>query len=502
MFPILTDIVFLLSVDFKQLTARMINQVSKMGETILKYYHKTLLISLYFILFHSSAFPQGLDNIDPIGRFTATWFAEMVDVELVGDRAWVAGVGGLAAFNISDPGNPVFLARYTPSPDSNPFGYRFYHSAIGESFAYASGRLAGIWVIDITNLNFIMFESMHKVEGVSYEGLYLAANRLYACRHEKGLEIFDLVGDFIISISVYENLSNAWSVVVEEGIAYVADGSGGLKILDVNNPNNITELSAIATTGSARDIELVNGIAYVAVGSQGLDIFDVSNPSKPILLSNYQSPFFTAGVSVDDGKAYLAEWDIVEVIDVSNGQAPFLLGWEEMTMRGMGIAARDSILYVANWLNFDVLRFGNTQEPDIFLPKTFSDLGNIPVGSSSDVIIRVLNTGPSELSVDSVTSSEDFFTIDPDFLVIEPGGVAEVKLTFTPVDTLNTQAVISFWSNDPDEPRRTFVARGNTNAIRIGDVAPDFTLNDIEGVPHTLSDYAGKVIVLAFFASW
>ena len=104
--------------------------------------------------------------------------------------------------------------------------------------------------------------------------------------------------------------------------------------------------------------------------------------------------------------------------------------------------------------------------------------------------------------MDSVTSSEDFFTIDPDFLVIEPGGVAEVTLTFTPVDTLNTQAVISFWSNDPDEPRRTFVARGNTNAIRIGDVAPDFTLNDIEGVPHTLSDYAGKVIVLAFFASW
>lgn len=481
---------------------RIINQVSKMSETLLELARKTLVISLYFILFHSSAFPQGLDNIDPVGRFKATWFAEMVDVELVGEKAWVAGVGGLTVFGISDPLNPVLLGRYNPSSDQNPFGERFYHSVISGNIAYASGRIDGISVINTTNLDFRSRKSVHKEEGVSYEGLYLDENYLYACRHENGLEIFDLVGDSIFSKSVYENLSNAWAVVVEEGIAYVTDGGGGLKILNVSDPNNVSEYSAIATTGSARDVDVVNGIAYVAVGSQGLDIFDVSEPSNPIFLSNYQSPFFTAGVSVDDNKAYLAEWDIVEVIDVSNGEAPFLLGWEEMTVRGMSIAARDSFLYVANWLNFDILRFGNTQEPDIFLTETFFDFGSIPVGSSSDVIIRVLNTGPSELSVDSITSTGDDFTLDTDFMNIEPGGVAEVKLTFTPVDSLRTQSVISFWSNDPDEPRRTFIAKGNTNSLKIGDTAPDFTLLDINGIPHTLSDYAGKVIVLSFFASW
>ena len=104
--------------------------------------------------------------------------------------------------------------------------------------------------------------------------------------------------------------------------------------------------------------------------------------------------------------------------------------------------------------------------------------------------------------MDSITSNEIDFTLDTDFLNIEPGGVAEVELTFTPVDDQTTQAVIRFWSNDPDEPRRTFVARGNTTSLRVGDSAPDFTLNDIGGVPHTLSDYAGNVIVLAFFTSW
>ena len=471
-----------------------------MSETILKLYHKTFVISFCFFLFNSSAIPQSLDNIDPVGRFEAFWFAEMLDVELKGDIAWVSGVGGLVAIDVRDPQNPTMFSRYNPS--INPYGPRFYRSAIGENIAYASGRLDGISVINIANLNSLIRESVHKEEGVNYEGLYLSANQLYACRHEKGLEIFEIGGDSLISINSYENLSNAWTVVVEGGIAYVADGSGGLKILNVNDPNNISEISAIATTGTARDLNVVDGIAYVAVGSQGLDIIDVTDPSNPIVLSNYQSPFFTASVSVDGDKAYLAEWDIVEVIDVSDGQAPFAVGWEEITMRGMGIAARDSFLYVANWLNFDILRFGNTQEPDIFLPESFHDFGRTPVGSSFDVIIRVLNTGPTELSVDSITSSGDDFTLDSDFLNIEPGGVAEVKLTFTPVDSQITQSVIFFWSNDPDEPQRSFIAKGNTTSLRVGDSAPDFTLDDINGIPHTLSDYAGNVIVLAFFASW
>ena len=458
------------------------------------------------MLFHSEAFPQALDNIDPIGSFKAPWFAEMFDVELVGNRAWVSGVGGLVAFDISDPTDPNFPVftggRYAPSSDSNTFGARFYHSAIGGNLAYASGRLDGISVINITNLNFLYLEKLHIEEGVSYEGLYLDANYLYAARHEKGLEIFELVSNSILSIGVYENLTNAWTVLVEAGIAYVTDGLGGFKILNVSDPINISELSAMPTSAPARDVDVVNGIAYVAVGSQGLDIFDVSDPSIPIFLSNYQSPFFTAGVSVDGDKAYLAEWDIVEVIDVSNGQAPFVLGWEEMTVRGMGIAARDSLLYVANWLNFDVLQFGNTQEPDIFLPETFYFFGNTPVGSSSDSIIIVQNTGSTMLSVDSITSNGTDFTIDHDFLNIEPGGISEVRLIFTPEDTIKTQAVISFWSNDPDEPRKTIVGRGYVNSLRNGDVAPDFTLNDVDGVPHSLTDYAGKVVVLSLFASW
>jgi len=43
---------------------------------------------------------------------------------------------------------------------------------------------------------------------------------------------------------------------------------------------------------------------------------------------------------------------------------------------------------------------------------------------------------------------------------------------------------------------------GSSNAIEVGDQAPDFTLSDADGRPVTLSAFSGKVIVLDFFASW
>ncbi len=38
--------------------------------------------------------------------------------------------------------------------------------------------------------------------------------------------------------------------------------------------------------------------------------------------------------------------------------------------------------------------------------------------------------------------------------------------------------------------------------LQAGDTAPDFTVEDIDGKSVTLSDYRGKVVFLAFWASW
>lgn len=47
-----------------------------------------------------------------------------------------------------------------------------------------------------------------------------------------------------------------------------------------------------------------------------------------------------------------------------------------------------------------------------------------------------------------------------------------------------------------------FINNAQLNNFSVGDVAPDFTVTDIHGHTHNLSDYAGKYVVVDLFAYW
>ncbi len=49
------------------------------------------------------------------------------------------------------------------------------------------------------------------------------------------------------------------------------------------------------------------------------------------------------------------------------------------------------------------------------------------------------------------------------------------------------------------KPRPASVARPTTPAVT---KLPDFTLKDVNGEAHKLSDFKGKVLLLNWFASW
>lgn len=40
------------------------------------------------------------------------------------------------------------------------------------------------------------------------------------------------------------------------------------------------------------------------------------------------------------------------------------------------------------------------------------------------------------------------------------------------------------------------------SVLQVGDQAPNFTLTDLQGTPHTLADYKGKGVVINFWGTW
>jgi cytochrome c-type biogenesis protein len=41
-----------------------------------------------------------------------------------------------------------------------------------------------------------------------------------------------------------------------------------------------------------------------------------------------------------------------------------------------------------------------------------------------------------------------------------------------------------------------------SGGLDTGEAAPDFSVTDVDGIEHQLSDYEGKVLVIEFFATW
>jgi len=41
-----------------------------------------------------------------------------------------------------------------------------------------------------------------------------------------------------------------------------------------------------------------------------------------------------------------------------------------------------------------------------------------------------------------------------------------------------------------------------STGLEEGEDAPDFTIEDVDGVSHSLEDYSGRVLVIEFFATW
>lgn len=79
----------------------------------------------------------------------------------------------------------------------------------------------------------------------------------------------------------------ARDVVVQGRHAYVADGTSGLKIIDLSNPADpIVSGSLVGLGGTSRGIAVSGGYAYIVTGT-GLKVVNIADPTKPTLAGSY-----------------------------------------------------------------------------------------------------------------------------------------------------------------------------------------------------------------------
>jgi hypothetical protein len=443
------------------------------------------------------------DQLEDVGAFLPNWFAELQDVEIDGDFAYVFGVGGLAVIDISDPSLPVLRGRF--EPPGHPYN-RYYRGAVSGGLACGGAREDLLAIFDVTNPFSLTFEALHGTPGMSYEGAAIGGNYIYACRHNNGLEVINVTDPGSpVTAAIVAGLVNSWDVELSGQHAFVADGAGGLAVVDITDPDLPVLVTSVPTSGSAVDIDVSGSTVVVCNGSAGIDIFDVSNPGAPVLVGSANTSGLAITAAIAGNMVYVADWDDVETFDISNPALPTPVGGEDTPVRAMGLDARSDLVIVTDWSRLRLYRTGPTTRGDIHITTKSINFGNVPVGATVDTSFTIGNTGGGAVNVSQVEDFGANFTIlNSGPFTIPVGGTQEVGVRFYHADAGYDATFIKVHSDDTDEVSVTFPVQADDNPqqLDLGSIAPDFVHLDTENVVHSLSGYRGRVVVMAFFANW
>lgn len=190
------------------------------------------------------------------------------------------------------------------------------------------------------------------VMNVSQTGqfLYLALGNSFSSGEQSGMAIVDVTDPpnaIVTDVYTLANSDGGAGVAVSDGnYAYLGAMVNGVVVLDVQDKNNIVELSVFhpdftfpaanpdSTKINARGMELRNDTLFLCLDAGGLRIIDATNKTQLQEVGRYSNPLLNSlprayNNLVLDGNTIYVTFDYcgVEALDVSNPEEPSLISW-------------------------------------------------------------------------------------------------------------------------------------------------------------------------------
>jgi hypothetical protein len=143
--------------------------------------------------------------------------------------------------------------------------------------------------------------------------------------------------------------SEAHGVALSGSYAYVADGSAGLRAIDISNPSSPVPRGTCTTTAYGVAVNGTGTKAYVVGNGTGLQAIDLASPGSPTAMGICPTTN-PVGVAVTGTWAYVADCGAgLRVIDISTDLTPLSLKGTGTTTNAQGVAVSGNYAYVADY---------------------------------------------------------------------------------------------------------------------------------------------------------
>ncbi|KAA3618710.1 MAG: T9SS C-terminal target domain-containing protein [Calditrichaeota bacterium] len=318
-----------------------------------------LLTSLVYLL--PTLHAQESENVSLIGRWAD---GPCNAVATDGTIVFFGNGANLQVADFSNPANPIELAKIELSAPLTDL-------TLDGTYAYITAGLAGLIIFDISNPAKPIELGSYKISPATigdFNGIAVQGNYAYVTTRS----VF-----YIIDISDPENpqrddsftgIRDGKSVAVSGNYAYVADGNKGLRILDISDSKNTTEVSLLGT-GSyfapAQDIAISGNFAFVAISYGGLITVDISDPANPTQIDSVGTKEYANGIAINGNKAFISNgFDGMRIFDISNPADLSSVGSFDISGWAEGIAISGNDVYIAdNHFGLHAISASNSANP-------------------------------------------------------------------------------------------------------------------------------------------
>lgn len=263
---------------------------------------------------------------------------------------------GFQVFDVSDKKKPAKVAELSLQ------GF-VMDTFINEETAFIACGYAGLWIADISNLKDIKI-------------------------------ISSLPAD---DKQIYDGYSKR--IAFRDDMVFLADSSGGLKIIDVKNTAKPQLISTFLSprNGYITDVQVRDDFAFLADDRAGLVIIDISDLKNPRLVSLISTEGLTAGLALqaNDRKVgsadkvnssnspylFLADYrNGIRIIDISDTSKPAITGTYDGIKRAVSIGVSGDLLFAADYeAGLVVVDWTNKNKPTLKI--------SYDIGKTNDVFI-------------------------------------------------------------------------------------------------------------------
>lgn len=423
------------------------------------------------------------DPIEAVGQARTTqdvvgYLVEMVDVEPFGDYMLGAGQGGMLTYNVADPAAP-FLAGHAQGPGQD----RFHRvEVLNSRYVAATNREHGIAIFDLQNPALpyqVWFEN-----NIRWEGMAAVDGMLYVTAGER-LEVLDVSTPTQPRRQTeVAGLRAAWELSAPiDGWIYAADNVLGLVPIDIRVPTAPVVGTAVDLGAGVLHVRAAGNLLVASLGGAGVAILDASNPATPVEIARMVTGGSVVMTDVSGTTLYAVDHEALLAWDISDPAKPLALGREETEQFALAVVAKDDLAWVGDWALMESYRVN---------PEARAGQLDIPGTGLLHGMNRLYNRGGGTLRL--LGGAGDGLELEAEAIEIPPDGSVSLVIS-------GSGDEVCLASDDPDSPVRTERVTDATTAP-VGQVAPDFSLPDLNGVPYRLSEQLGSPVLLVYFATW